>query len=125
MADVFIVEDDCDSGEALKRYLERSGHAVRICGDARAALSGILDQRPDVVVLDLLMPEVDGCSLLEVARSYVRLQSLPFVVLSALEEGPLLDRARNAKVSAILKKSQASLAQIQFAVEMAAAGAPE
>jgi CheY-like chemotaxis protein len=120
MANVLLVEDDADSREALRLYLEKSGHTVRTSGDARAALSEILDQRPDVVVLDLLMPEVDGSSLLEVARSYVRLQSLPFVVLSALGEGPLLDRARNAKVSAILKKSEASLAQIKSAVEDAA-----
>jgi CheY-like chemotaxis protein len=119
MACVLIVDDAADALEPLARYLQKKGHAVQVARDGKEALSGILDRKPDVVVLDLMMPEIDGSSLLEVVRSYVRLQSLPVVVLTAAEDGPLIDRARNAKANAILKKSKASLKEIHAAVQIA------
>jgi CheY-like chemotaxis protein len=122
MASILVVDDVPDSQEPLARYLEKAGHQVRLAHNAVDALNAILDNKPDVVVLDLLMPGFDGPSVLEVARTYIRLQSLPVVVLTALEEGPLIERARKAKVSAILIKSKASLEQIRQAVETAAGG---
>jgi CheY-like chemotaxis protein len=124
MSEVLIVDDDIEAQEPLARFLEKAGYAVRRARNGRAALAAILDRTPDVVVLDLLMPEMDGPSLLEVVRSYLRLQSLPVVVLTALEEGPLIDRARNAKVNAILRKSKASLEEVKSAIEHATCQIP-
>jgi len=124
MSEVLIVDDDLDARSALARFLEKAGHCVKIVPNGREALSAILEKTPDVMVLDLLMPEMDGPSLLEVVRSYLRLQSLPVVVLTAIEEGPLVERARNAKVNCILKKSKATLEEIKSAVETAACEIP-
>jgi CheY-like chemotaxis protein len=121
MADVLIVEDDPSSGEALTMYLRHSGHHVRWVYFGEAALTGILERIPDVIVLDLMIPDVDGPGLLEVLRSYLRLQSLPVVVWTGLSEGPLVDHARALQVNSILHKSKATFEDVLKAIKQAVA----
>jgi CheY-like chemotaxis protein len=62
---------------------------------------------------------MDGPSFLEVVRSYLRLQSLPIVVLTALAESPMVERTRNLQVNAILVKGKATLEDVRLAAEEA------
>jgi CheY-like chemotaxis protein len=124
MSSVLIVEDDADSREALSLYLRQKGHQVEAVRNGKDALAAILTDMPDVVVLDLFLPEMDGPSLLEVVRSYLRLQSLPVVILTALPDSPMVDRARHLKVNAILIKGRASLEEVHRAVEEASSRLP-
>src|SRR5215212_10921136 len=107
MAKILIVDDVEDARESLAVVLRELGHAVTCVPNGREALSSVLADLPDVVLLDLLMPEVDGPSFLEVVRSYLRLQSLPVVVLTALSDSPMIDRVRALKVNAVLVKGKA------------------
>src|SRR5687767_11546513 len=104
MAQLLIVDDDKDGRDALCQFLERSGHKVDCVANGREALMSILSRPPDLVILDLFMPDMDGPSLLEVLRSYLRLQSLPVLVITGLPDSPLAARARTLKVNAILMK---------------------
>jgi CheY-like chemotaxis protein len=124
MATVMIVDDDVDGCEPLGKFLEKSGHAVRCVPNGREALAQVILQVPDVVILDLLMPEMDGPSFLEVVRSYLRLQSLPVVVVTGLSESPMVERLRNLKVNSILVKGKAKFEDILRAVEEAAVRVP-
>ena len=117
MAFILIVEDLKDTCDALKGFLEDAGHVVTCVPNGRDALSAVLNKVPDVILLDLLTPEMDGTSFLEVIRSYLRLQSLPVVVHTGLGDSPMVDRARTLKVNSILMKGKASLEEIQHAVE--------
>jgi len=119
MANILIVDDAIDAAEALARYLEKNGHSVHVVSDGKDALLAVLSEQTDIVILDLLMPEMDGPSFLEIIRSYLRLQTLPVVVLTAVANGPMLDRVRNAKVNSILIKSQATYDEIVNAVTSA------
>jgi CheY-like chemotaxis protein len=119
MASVMIVDDALDSCEPLAKFLEKEGHEVRCVANGRDALAQVITSIPDVVVLDLYMPEMDGPSFLEVVRSYLRLQSLPVVVLTALPESPMVDRARYLKVNSVLIKGKATFPEIKQAVEEA------
>lgn len=112
MAKLLVVEDGADSRDVLATALSRAGHDVQGAPDGRQALSAILDDTPDLVVLDLLLPEMGGADLLEVTRSYLRLQSLPVVVLTGLPDSPLVERARHMKVNAILIKGKATLHEV-------------
>ena len=124
MAKILIVDDNSDNAEALSRVLRHSGHEVVAAPDGREALGKVIQNLPDVVLLDLWMPVMDGPSFLEVARSYARLRSLPVVVLTAFSESPMIDRVRNLKVNAILVKGNASPAEIQAALEKAIGRVP-
>ena len=66
MGYVLLVEDDADSAEVVRTFLERSGHRVDWAADGRRALALIATARPDVVVLDLNVPGLDGIGFLRV-----------------------------------------------------------
>ena len=76
------------------------------------------------MLIDLLMPEMDGPSFLEVVRSYLRLQSLPAVIITGLSESPMVDHARFLKVNSILVKGKASPDEIIRAIEEAVIRVP-
>jgi|SRR5215470_1409606 len=62
---VLIVDDDCDSREALRELLRSWGHETEVAANGREAITLAMDCRPDVVLLDLGLPDMDGH---EVAR---------------------------------------------------------
>lgn len=117
MASLLIVDDDVDGREVLCRFFEKAGHRVLCVSNGKEALSAVLGKLPDLLLLDLYMPEMDGAGLLEVLRSYLRLQSLPVVILTALPDSPMVERARHLKVNAILYKGKATFEEILATVE--------
>ena len=124
MAKILIVDDDADARESLALVFRQHGHTATCVPNGRDALARVLADLPDVVVLDLLMPEMDGPSFLEVVRSYLRFQSLPVVILTGLGDSPMVDRARALKVNSILAKGKATPEDIMKAVEEAAVRLP-
>jgi CheY-like chemotaxis protein len=124
MARVLIVEDAFDATEAMATFLRRAGHQVSQAGNGKEALAAVITEPPDVVLLDLMMPDLDGPSFLEIVRSYLRLYSLPVVVMTGFPDSPMLDRIRRLKVSAILVKGKASLDDIRQALEQAVTRLP-
>ncbi len=119
MASIMIVDDSVDACEALSKYLQKSGHEVACHPNGKDALVAVITKPPDVVILDLFMPEMDGPSFLEVVRSYLRLQALPVVVLTGMVDSPMVDRARSLKVNSILAKGKATFEDIDRAVHEA------
>ncbi|HSR26353.1 MAG TPA: response regulator transcription factor [Candidatus Eisenbacteria bacterium] len=80
MSTVLVVEDERDIREVLRRYLERAGLSVMTTGSGGEALRLLDDGPPDLVLLDLGLPDIDG---LEVLRSAVDQRAVPVVVLTA------------------------------------------
>jgi len=113
---VLLVDDDLDGREPLGRLLEHSSYEVGYAKDGRVALQSIMARIPDVIVLDLFMPQMDGVRFLEVMRSYLRLKSLKVVVLTAFPESPLVAEARMLGVTRILHKSRTTFKQIDEAI---------
>ena len=124
MAKILVVDDSTEISATLCVFLEKSGHEVTCVPNGREALVHVISKLPDVVVLDLLMPEMDGPSFLEVVRSYLRIQSLPVVILTGLIDSPMVDRARTLKVNSILIKGKATPEDILRAVEEAVVRLP-
>jgi two-component system alkaline phosphatase synthesis response regulator PhoP len=77
---VLVVEDDRDLRDLVRRYLERAGHAVLSTGSGVEGLSLLADAVPDLVVLDLGLPDLDGLEILRAARAG---RSTPVIVLTA------------------------------------------
>jgi CheY-like chemotaxis protein len=124
MARILIVDDNPDELAALGRALQLAGHDVVTAPNGREALIQVMSNPPDVVLLDLIMPEMDGPSFLEVVRSYLRLQSLPVVVLTALDQSPMIDRIQALKVNSILVKGKAKNEDIEKAIVESLARVP-
>ena len=77
-----IVDDDAASRELVRRVLEEDGLAVRTAENGRVALTCIEQARPALIVLDLLMPEMDGFELMSAIRERPDWRSIPIVVLT-------------------------------------------
>ena len=84
MAQVMVVDDDDTIASVLVTYLEKAGHTTSRAADGQAALDAVAEAQPDLMVLDLMLPKVDG---LEVCRQVrAAWPGLPVVMLTALAE---------------------------------------
>jgi DNA-binding response OmpR family regulator len=88
-ASVLVVDDDADVRTLVGELLKRAGYQVSEAPDGRAALRALYDERPDLVLLDVSMPGLDGWGTLERIRE---LSDVPVVMLSAL--GAELEKVR-------------------------------
>ncbi|MEZ5123788.1 MAG: response regulator transcription factor [Solirubrobacterales bacterium] len=66
---ILVVDDEPTIGDVVSRYLVRAGYRARVAGDGPSAVQAALDQRPDLVVLDLMLPGMDGLEVMRRIRS--------------------------------------------------------
>ncbi len=85
-ARMLIVDDGAENRDVLRRRLEREGHAVETAENGRRALE-LVAQRPfDLVLLDVLMPELDGYAVLDALKGSPATRDIPVIMISALDE---------------------------------------
>jgi signal transduction histidine kinase/DNA-binding response OmpR family regulator/ligand-binding sensor domain-containing protein len=102
---VLIVEDDSNTRELLVRTLEKDGWQVREAANGRIGLEQVQAAIPSLVLLDLMMPELDGFGFMEGLRQTPGCQHVPVIVITA-KDLTVEDRARlNGETSRILQKS--------------------
>ena len=117
MARILVVEDDRDFCESLTRFLSAVGH-IAICeGDGRAALKSLLKHDPDLILLDLKLPVMDGLAFLKVVRSYVRFRSIPVFVMTGISDEGALANVMDAGATRVFRKTQFEFGDIRKAIE--------
>jgi len=105
---VLVVDDDPDVRALLRRSLEREGYAVVEAEHGRAALARLGEATPDLVLLDLMMPEMDGFEFLVELRRLPASRHVPVVVITAKDLTPEDHRRLNGSVERILAKGAVS-----------------
>jgi signal transduction histidine kinase/ActR/RegA family two-component response regulator len=103
-ASVLLVEDDAQSRNALARLLTHAGYAVETARDGHEALASIERARPALVLLDLMMPGMDGAEVLDRIRANPDHRNLPVIVLSGDVNGRRTGELRALDVSGLLAK---------------------
>jgi CheY-like chemotaxis protein len=83
---VLVVDDDPKSAGLLQIYLSEAGYTVEIARDGEAGLEKIKQRPPDIVVLDVLLPKMDGWEFLTQLREDVNTQQMPVVIVSIADE---------------------------------------
>ncbi|HLY38489.1 MAG TPA: response regulator, partial [Candidatus Binatia bacterium] len=83
---VLVVDDDEDNIRIISTMLLARGYEVRLARDGRGAVESIRQQRPDLVLLDVMMPGMDGMQVLDAIRADPRLTSLPVILVTAKTE---------------------------------------
>jgi len=83
---IFVVEDDRDIAELVGRYLEKAGFVVQLFSSGREALTAIGEKAPDLVVLDLMLPQMDGFEVCRAVRANHRTSAVPVIMLTARAE---------------------------------------
>lgn len=120
-ARVLVADDDPKHAQLIRLYLEREGHQVMTVGDGRAALEMARSRRPDLIVLDVMMPLVDGLDVCRILRAesnvailLVTARSSENDMLLGLDIGaddylakPVSPRELTARVRALLRRARA------------------
>ena len=83
---ILVVDDDRSILKVLRAYLEQAGYLVLLAGDGEAALHALRHERPDLVILDLMMPHRDGWEVTRIARGDRILAATPIIMLTARVE---------------------------------------
>ena len=130
MADVLVIEDEESLLQTLRYNLTRAGHEVRVCADGRRGLEMVREHPPDLLLLDVMLPGLDGLEICRRVRQEVSnpaLSQLPILMLTARDEEidkvvglevgaddyltkPFSMHELLARVKALLRRSEMSLA---------------
>jgi CheY-like chemotaxis protein len=116
-SDILIVDDDADSRDAITHFLEKAGHSVRCAQDGREALEALCAAVPSLIVLDYRMPDMDGVTVLNVLRSYLRWSHVPVVMVTAFPEESRLWHVQDLGVERVFVKSQFRLDDLLSFIE--------
>ena len=123
MSRIFIVEDDKDIAQLIAHYLQKAGHTVEMLGSGTPAVARAKAAPPDLIVLDLMLPGMDGLQVCQALRADPATALIPIIMLTAraeeseriagLELGaddyvtkPFSPRELTARVAALLRRIQ-------------------
>jgi signal transduction histidine kinase/DNA-binding response OmpR family regulator len=109
---VLIVEDDANTREMLRRCLEKDGWTVREAENGRLGLERLTEGVPAIILLDLMMPEMDGFTFMEELRQRADCEGVPVIVITAKDLTVEDHRRLNGEVSRIIQKGSAGTEQV-------------
>ena len=98
MSRILVVEDNADIADLITHYLQRAGHVVEHLASGGAVLRRVRSSPPDLIVLDLMLPEVDGLELCQSLRHDRATAAIPIIMLTA--RGDEADRIRGLELGA-------------------------
>ena len=101
---VLVVDDESDFIQLLKYNLEHQGFDISTATNGVEALNMARRELPDVVLLDLMLPDLDGFSICEILRSQPSTSKIPIIVVSALDGEYVRGRSLQAGVAGCFKK---------------------
>ena len=106
---VFIVEDDEFLRSLTVKRLEKEGYEVAVSPDGEGAMAGILKAKPDIILLDLLLPGLNGYEVLQKIRDNGETKALPVIVFSNLGQREDIEKAKAIGVNDFLIKANFTL----------------
>jgi DNA-binding response OmpR family regulator len=109
---VLLIEDDRAVSEMYRFKLEQDGYEVTVASDGETGLELARRSPPDLLFLDIRLPNMDGFAVLEALRADPVTEGLPVVILSNFGERELIDRGYKLGILEYLIKSQATPAEV-------------
>lgn len=104
MPTVLVVDDNADTRVVVRWMLERWGCRVVEAGDGREAVERVVESRPDLVLMDLSMPGVDGFDAIRAIREREEFARLPIIAVTAFDRADTRDGAASAGCDYFLSK---------------------
>ena len=83
---MLVVEDDPDIAQLVAHYLDKAGFSTELLSSGREALAAMAARPPDLLILDLMLPQVDGLEVCRITRANEATASLPIIMLTARAE---------------------------------------
>jgi len=106
---LLIVDDDTAARRAMDVFFRREGFRTALAADGIEALASAVDRTPDLILLDLSMPRLDGLEFLHALRAVDRLAGVPVLVTSARSDQPAVAATTTLGVATYLVKTTYSL----------------
>jgi DNA-binding response OmpR family regulator len=116
---VLLIEDDRYQRKAVEAALRRRGFDVRTAADGEEGLRMALDDPPDLILLDLILPKLNGFRVLARLKEEHVTKSVPVIILSNLGQDCDVRQATEAGAAGYLIKSNMTLAEVATSVEAA------
>ena len=114
---VLVVDDDAAARELTRRALENAGWRVVEAADGRAAMTAVEQAAPALVVLDLMMPEMDGFAVVDALRSKPALAKIPVVIVTARDISAADREHLHGQVRDIIRKGGMRLDELATLVQ--------
>ncbi len=114
---VLVVEDDSFLSSLMVEHFKKKGFDVHLAMDAEKGLETAKNELPNIILLDLILPGMDGYEFLTKAKAEVSLAGIPIVVLSNLGQKDQVDRALQLGAVDFLVKANLDLDEITAKVE--------
>ena len=109
---ILLVEDDTALAAVYKSRLELEGFEIREVNNGEEALSSALDFKPDLVLLDAMMPKISGFDVLDILRNTPETTNIRVIMLTALSQPKDKERAESLGVDDYLVKSQVVIGDV-------------
>lgn len=122
MSKVLVVDDQLELRTLFSRILENQGCSVIAVGNGSEALRTTESWTPDLILLDLAMPEMDGLAFLRAARARSGWSNVPVIMLSGLMSPAQINEARNLGVADQLMKGRFSTRELRASVARCLSG---
>jgi len=101
---ILIVDDEPDMRETISSYLKPRHFKIYEAGNGVEALGAIKKKRPDLIILDVVMPVMNGFELLEKIRRNSSFSKIPVIMLTVKSQGPYIDKGISLNVNFYLPK---------------------
>lgn len=111
-AKILLVEDDVALATVYKARLESEGFSVYHCDNGEKALSSAVEFKPDLILLDVMMPKISGFDVLDILRNTPETVNTKVVILTALSQPKDMKKARSLGADDYLVKSQVVIADV-------------
>ena len=112
IAKILLVEDDTALAAVYRSRLEVEGFDVREVHDGEQALSAAMEYRPDLILLDAMMPKISGFDVLDILRNTPETGNMRVIMLTALSQPKDKERAESLGVDDYLVKSQVVISDV-------------
>jgi len=109
---VLLVEDDVALMEIYSARFMAENFEVVAADDGEAALSIAIKERPDIIILDIMMPKISGFDVLDILRSTPETKNTKIIIMSALSQSSDVEKGKQLGADAYLVKSQTTLSDV-------------
>ncbi len=112
MAKILLVEDDEALREIYTARFTAENFQIISAGDGETALTRAVAEKPDLIILDIMMPKISGFDVLDILRATPETKDTKIVIMSALSQQGDIERGKNLGADAYLVKSQSTLTDV-------------
>lgn len=117
MPRILIVDDDRNLQKLYQTALGSRGYVIDIAQNGEEALKKIEEEKPDLVILDIMMPNIHGLHVLEILRSTPETKDLKVMILTALDDEGIKKKAISLGADEYIIKSQATITSVMQKIE--------